>query len=374
MEKVCEVKECSGCGSCASVCPKQCIAMEENKEGFLYPVIDESMCIDCGLCQKSCMVHTKVKTAYERKAYAMQNDNEEIRMNSSSGGVFSVLAEHVIQKKGVIYGAAFDEKYEVKHIRISDCKDIDKLRTSKYVQSVIGNCYKQAKQDLEEGRLVLFTGTPCQIGGLKGFLKKEYDNLYCQDIMCHGAPTPKLWRKYLNEISDGKIESVSFRDKTVSWSQFSMKIEMENQTIRETFYQNTYMQAFLADIALRESCSNCNYKELNYFSDVTLADFWGLDKAYPELDDSTGVSLVLANTPKGEQLLNQVSDMIKVTQVELERAVEGNRPAITNTLPHKNRKQFFDNLEYMTTQKLVKKYVKGNLLQKIGRKLFSQKG
>lgn len=384
MREICEYDKCTGCHACMSVCPKQCIHMEENKEGFLYPVIDESKCVDCGLCKKTCMVSKKSESTFSKKAYAMMNLDEEERKKSSSGGVFSLLAKNILANNGVVYGVAFNDKYEVEHIRIDAISDLDKLRTSKYVQSKIGNCYVQAKQDLDKGIKVLFTGTPCQIAGLRGYLKKDYDNLYCQDIMCHGAPTPKLWRKYLEEIKSGNkgiksgnkgignIEEISFRDKSVNWWQFSMKIKGANGEIKDIFFDNTYMKAFLADIALRKSCTNCNCKELNYFSDITLADFWGLNKSYPELDDSTGVSLVLASTEKGELLIKQIASGTKITEVDVEKAVSGNKPAITNTPAHKNRDKFFEHIDDMTVQQLVKKYVEGNLIQKVLRKIVAK--
>lgn len=347
--------------------------MEQNKDGFLYPVIDKDKCIDCGLCKKTCMVENKADTQFEKKAYAMSNKDDIVRLNSSSGGVFTLLAEHIIEQGGVVYGAAFDDQYAVKHIRIQSKDEIEKLRTSKYVQSQIGDCLKKAKEDLDNGIKVLFTGTPCQIAGIKGFLKKDYNNLICQDIMCHGVPSPKLWSKYLDEINFGKVNKVSFRDKTVGWSLFSMKIEGENGNLCEKFFDNIYMKAFLADIALRESCYNCNCKELNYFSDITLADFWGLDKAYPELDDNRGVSLVLVNSSKGEMLIKEISDEANINQVDIDRALNGNKPAITNTPMHKNRDKFLNGMDSAPVNKLVKKYVVGNIFERVLRKLKHSK-
>ena len=373
MENICEHNKCTGCSACASVCPKQCIHMEQNKDGFLYPVIDKDKCIDCGLCKKTCMVECAADRQYQKKAYAMSNKNDEVRLNSSSGGVFTLLAEHIIDQGGVVYGAAFDDNYCVKHIRIQSRDEIEKLRTSKYVQSQIGDCYKKAKEDLDNGVKVLFTGTPCQIAGIKGFLKKDYDNLICQDIMCHGVPSPKLWSKYLDETNLGKVNKISFRDKTVGWSLFSMKIEGENGEICEKFFDNIYMKAFLADIALRESCYNCNCKELNYFSDITLADFWGLDKAYPELDDNRGVSLVLVNSSKGEMLIKEISDAANINQVDVDRALNGNKPAITNTPMHKNREKFLNGMDSASVNKLVKKYVVGNIIERVLRKIRSSR-
>ena len=369
MKSICEQKKCTGCFACVNACPKQCIHMEENNEGFWYPVIDQDKCVDCGMCKKVCMVEAKADKSFEKKAYAMSNKDDEIRIKSSSGGVFTLLAEYIIAHGGVVYGAAFDDCYAVKHIRIQKESDIAKLRTSKYVQSRIGNCYKSIKDDLNNVIQVLFTGTPCQIAGLKGFLGKDYSSLWCQDIMCHGVPSPKLWKKYLEELQPGKISNISFRDKTVSWSQFSVKIEGDKENICDVFYNNVYMKLFLADIALRDSCAHCNCKELNYFSDLTLADFWGLDKSYPEYDDCKGVSLVIVNTHKGIELLDSISDKANMFEVDIDKSLAGNIPAITNTQHHKNRNKFFDNMENMSVDKLVKKYVVGNIFERVLRKL-----
>jgi coenzyme F420-reducing hydrogenase beta subunit len=343
--------------------------MKENVEGFLYPVIDASRCVDCGLCAKTCMAKKQADNTYEKSAYAMSSKDDAIRRESSSGGVFTLIAEYVISNGGVVYGAAFDEEYNVCHIRISNRSEIAKLRTSKYVQSRIGDCYKSAKQDLDNGVKVLFTGTPCQLAGLRGYLKRDYDGLFCQDVMCHGAPSPKLWRKYLDELNIGKIERISFRDKTVGWSLFSMKIEGEKGTVCEKFFDNTYMKAFLADIALRQSCYNCNCNGLNYFSDITLADFWGLDKAYPELDDNRGVSLVLVNSDKGKRLIDAVSEGLNISEVDITKSLKGNKAAITDTPCHKNREKFMADIDTQTVDWLVKKYVVGNIFERIIRKI-----
>jgi coenzyme F420-reducing hydrogenase beta subunit len=343
--------------------------MKENDEGFLYPSIDVQNCINCGLCTKTCMVDVKSEAVFEKKAYAMSNKDDAVRNDSSSGGVFTLIAEYVISNGGVVYGAAFDEQYNVEHIRISKQSDIWRVRSSKYVQSRIGDCYIQAKKDLDAGLKVLFTGTPCQIAGLKGYLKKDYDNLLCQDVMCHGVPSPKLWRKYLSELNIGKICNISFRDKITGWSQYSVRIEGKEGLLREQFYKNAYMKAFLEDIVLRMSCHNCNYKNLNYFSDITLADFWGLDKAYPELDDNRGVSLAIVNSSKGLQIIKEIASKANINEVDITKSINGNKMAVTNTKPHINREKFFANIDSKSVDELVRKYVVGNIFNKLIKKI-----
>lgn len=197
--------KCCGCAACVQVCPKQCFSFEEDKEGFRYPVADRIKCIDCGLCEKVCPVINQYEATNPIKVYAAINKDEVIRMQSSSGGIFTLLAEKVIREGGVVFGAAFDENWEVQHTYVETIKDLAKLRTSKYVQSRMEDNYQRAKAFLKQGRKVMFTGTSCQIAGLKHFLRKDYDNLLAVDVICHGVPSPMVWRDYLLEIQKAPL-------------------------------------------------------------------------------------------------------------------------------------------------------------------------
>lgn len=234
---------CCGCSACYSACPKQCISMVEDEEGFRYPIVDKSKCFDCGLCEKVCPVLNVSNPNKPAYIFAFSNKSEDIRLKSSSGGAFSLLAELVLSQDGVVFGAAYDNNWEVAHTYIERIEDLDMLRRSKYVQSRIGDTYKQAKTILKEGRKVLFTGTPCQISGLRHYLRKDYDNLITMDFVCHSAPSPKVWRKFLSEQYARKgvagknsvfqslkempsIKGINFRDKTHGWKKFSFSLSL----------------------------------------------------------------------------------------------------------------------------------------------------
>lgn len=295
-------KECCGCGACAQICPKQCISLKEDKEGFLYPTVDNSSCIDCGLCERVCPVINQNKPKKPIVTLAAVNSDESVRHASSSGGIFTLLAERTIDNGGVVFGAAFDENWDVKHICIDSKSELPKLRGSKYVQSIIGNCYKHAKTHLDTGQEVLFSGTPCQIAGLKRFLRKDYHNLKTMDIVCHGTPSPLVWRKYLDEVSSmyniAQITDIQFRDKTEGWKNYSLLIKYKDKegaekTFRETLNENIFMRCFLSNLSLRPSCYACPARNGKSGSDITLADLWGAENICPELYDDNGVSLVL---------------------------------------------------------------------------------
>ncbi len=237
MKQVLEPKRCCGCHTCMNVCPTGAIRMQEDKRGFLYPVILQTKCIDCGLCQKRCPVLKKQDDMVKNiKAYACFNKNIDERLNSSSGGIFILLAKEIIKRRGVVFGASFDENFEVKHFFVEKKEDLNKFMGSKYTQSTIGNAYKKVKEFLDSGRYVLFTGTPCQTEGLKLYLNKDYDKLYIQDIICHGVPSPKVWRKYIEyqkNINKEEINSISFRNKENGWSSSRMKITFGTRTYTE---------------------------------------------------------------------------------------------------------------------------------------------
>lgn len=302
MIHITEPKKCCGCNACVQACPKHCIRMQEDCEGFLYPFVDRESCIDCGLCERVCPVINQNEPQKPVVTLAAVNSDESVRLASSSGGIFTLLAERTIDNGGVVFGAAFDENWDVKHICIDSKSELPKLRGSKYAQSIIGNCYKEAKRHLSAGKEVLFSGTPCQIAGLKRFLHKEYKNLKTVDVVCHGAPSPMVWRMYLDEVSSmyniAQITDIKFRDKTEGWKNFSLSIKYKDKegaekTFRETLNENVFMRCFLSNLCLRPSCYACPARNGKSGSDITLADLWGAENICPESDDDKGVSLVL---------------------------------------------------------------------------------
>ena len=352
-------KNCCGCYACYNICSKNAIIMLEDEKGFKYPKINIEKCINCGLCEKVCPILKKNKINNEPKAFACINKNDEIRKESSSGGIFSLIAEKILQQDGVVFGAMFDENFNVVHSYVEKREELYKFRGSKYVQSIIGACYKKAKIFLENGRYVLFTGTPCQIEGLKSYLQKDYDKLYTQDIICHGVPSPKVWKRYLEfrEINDGKKpEKIEFRNKDVGWKVFSMKFKYKKNNYIKNLRKDNYMQAFLKNLCLRDSCYNCNFKETNRISDITLADFWGIQNILPEFDDDKGTSLVIINSAKGKKIFEEIKENIKFIETDFNEAIKYNPSMISSAKMAKNKEAFFEKLDNMKFDELVKKY------------------
>ncbi|MDR2971810.1 MAG: Coenzyme F420 hydrogenase/dehydrogenase, beta subunit C-terminal domain [Bacteroidales bacterium] len=299
---------CTGCAACHSICSVNCVSMQKDAEGFLYPFIDKERCNKCEICEKKCPAIIQGSEKKPIKVYAAKNPDEEIRNLSSSGGIFTLLAEYTISNAGVVFGAKFNEAWEVVHDYTETTEGLAAFRGSKYVQSDIGNAYKTAKDFLSVGRKVLFSGAPCQIAGLKAFLQKNYDNLMTVDFVCHGVPSPLVWKKYLNELVGDirHISDIRFRDKNTGWKSYNSVVCLlsnldgnESQFI-ESFNVNTYMKGFLCDLYLRPSCHNCPTKSLKSGSDVTIADYWGIQNVLPKFDDDKGVSLVMVNTEKGK--------------------------------------------------------------------------
>lgn len=358
-------QQCCGCAACVQVCPPKCISMQPDEEGFLYPQIDQAACIECGLCEKVCpMLQSPAEdTNNQPKAYAAYNKDETIRLQSSSGGVFTLLALHTLQNGGVVFGAALSADCKsVHHTMVSNEADLAKLRGSKYLQSEIGVCYQQAQAFLRDGKPVLFSGTPCEIEGLKTFLRQDYDNLTCVDLICHGSPSPKLWGKYVEYRADQKkniVESVTFRDKRNSWKNYEVCMSLtEGAEYRKPFYDETFMQMFLQDLCLRPSCYSCPFKKKNRVSDITLADFWGSGRVCPDMDDDKGLSLVIIHSLKGASLLEKVKNEMELREVPLEEALEGNPSMTRSCIKPDKRDEFMRNMSGMSILSLKIKYLK----------------
>ena len=312
MINITDKHKCCGCTACVSACPKNCISMSADREGFLYPVVDSVKCIDCGLCEKVCPVLHPVNNETEPLVYAAINNNEAVRMQSSSGGIFTLIAEHVLERGGVVFGACFDSDWNVVHDYTDTKEGLARFRGSKYVQSNVGNSFNQVKVFLDSGREVLFSGTPCQVAGLKNYLRKSYSNLLTIDLVCHGVPSPEVWRKYLQEtirkaygIKNNKavvnpgdyISDISFRAKERRKKKFNVKIIYRDGKMEMMpFFENPYMNVFLSDLSLRPSCYACPAKLHNVQSDITLADFWGVNRIKPAIDDDKGCGLILIHS------------------------------------------------------------------------------
>lgn len=385
-----KMQDCCGCAACVQRCPKRCISLEEDIEGFIYPIIDNLTCIDCGLCEKVCPA---INQGIERKplaVYAAKNNNEEIRIQSSSGGIFTLLAEQVLSESGIVFGARFDEKWEVVHDYTDTIEGLSVFRGAKYVQSRIGEVYKYAERFLKQDRLVLFSGTPCQVAGLRLFLQKEYQNLITVDLVCHGVPSPLVWRKYLKEVLTNKecnknligrrgrnskslmdIKSIEFRNKKSGWKRFSFVLTTlsakgcnENEVLlSESLHENIFLKGFLNDLYLRPSCYMCPSKKLKSGSDITIADYWGIQNVIQEFDDDKGISLVLVNTEKGRSLLSNIS--LELKETSFEDALKGN-PMIQISVSEKEQRTiFFKQIKKYSLSYLIYKILNPSILYRI---------
>lgn len=379
MIKLIKKQDCSGCHACANVCPKQCISMKSDNEGFCYPQIDKDKCINCNLCEKVCpIINIPNKVNDKITAYACKNKDNETRNTSSSGGVFSLLCDYVISQNGIVFGAAFDENFNVKHIYAEELKECERFRGSKYVQSKIGDTYTKAKKFLDNGKIVLFSGTPCQISGLDSFLMKKYENLIMVDVACHGVPSPLVYKKYIKSLEEknkSKVSFLSFRDKSTGWSKYSFIVDFKDgKKIKEIGSDNIYMKGFLSDIYLRPSCYDCRFKKPITSADITLADYWGIQNIHQEFDDDKGVSLVLVNTKKGQDILEKISSNMKVIKTDIEYAMENNPYIVGSVKYNKNRDKFFKLIEKEDLESSIIKSITNTFIQKVKCKIRSSLG
>lgn len=351
-----DMTQCVGCTACYHRCPSGCIDMVEDKEGFLSSQIDQEKCTDCGTCRLVCPVLNNNTKPLQTKAYAAWSIDDELRMESSSGGLFSIIAEEVITKGGHVFGAAFRDDFSVGHCSCHDFDNLDSLRRSKYVQSDMAHAYKEAETLLKNNVPVLFTGTPCQIAGLKCFLRKEYENLTTVDIACHGVPSPKVWSMYLEymqEKNKSGIKALSFRNKKNGWTHATMSIDFESgNNYSETLLRDPYYNGFGKSLFTRKSCFHCQFRHMNTAADITLADFWGIEKFQEgdeslgkAISDNKGISLVLVNTLKGSKVLESISGKVILKERDYEESISGNPRLISSNAIPKARAHFFRDLE-----------------------------
>ena len=358
---------CIGCGACQGDCPVEAIS---DAGGVME--IDAEKCIDCGLCEKTCpIIHTWWSDdSRTTTAIAAINQNENIRLRSSSGGIFTLIAEEILNQGGVVFGAAFDDDFKsVHHIFVDNTDDLEKLQGSKYVQSKIGDTYKQAEDYLEGGRKVLFTGTPCQIGGLYSYLKKPYNNLLTQDIICHGVPSPMVWEKYVEERerkADAKTHRLFFRHKKYGWKTFSVLFEFSNNTVYvKNLLEDSFMRAFLSNSCLRPSCHECSFKSIKRQADITLADFWGVQDVLHDMDDDKGTSLVLIHSERGQELVKEIMPSIRMESVAIEVLSKHNSAANHSAELSQYRSEYMKRVISESPDKLASEYFKIPIKRKI---------
>jgi coenzyme F420-reducing hydrogenase beta subunit len=311
-----EKEDCTGCLACYNACIGKCIDVICDGEGFYYPKIDVAACSKCAICENVCPI---IKPENERRgtgsapdSFAVINKDADVLLDSSSGGAFTLLAEQIIRQGGVVFGARFDEKFKVIHSYTDTLEGLADFRGSKYVQSYIGGSYKEVKTFLQNGRAVLFSGTPCQIGALKSYLKDTDTSLLtCVDLICYGVPSPQIWKRYYNftvnkEFSGRKIKKIKFRDKAKEWSGNLFSIASDDKSLLQNNRSNFFKRVFLNRLSVRPSCFDCKYKSISRQADISIGDFWGVEKVFPELPTNNGVSCVITHTDKGRGLFDKI--------------------------------------------------------------------
>ena len=340
---------CCGCTACYSVCPKNAIKMVRDNEGFLYPEVDREKCVNCGMCKKVCPILNKAKlNEFKPKAYLFQNSNEEIRKDSTSGGIFTAIGEFVIKNNGIVYGATFDDNFVVNHIGVESTYELCKFRKSKYVQSNQNNCFKEIKQYLDNGKLVCYSGTPCQVGGLRTYLRKDYENLILVDIMCHSVPSPLVFEKYkgyiLKKMNANKILNINFRDKNKYGYKYSMMtVETDNGIYSQGIDTDPYLRAFFSDVSVRPSCYNCHFKTMKRVSDLTIWDCFNINEIDKSFDDDKGTTRVLVQSEKGEKLLENLDD-VRLKELDINIATKKVKEMTNSVNYNDKRKKFFENI------------------------------
>lgn len=369
---------CVGCGACEALCPSAAIAMQPDEHGFLYPTVDSEKCTDCGLCTRKCPAISQPQTL-STDVFAGYAKDEKLLCSSSSGAIFPILAGEVIRRGGTVFGAAFDERFEVKHTAAESLSELPALCGSKYVQSRIDkSCYEQVKEKLSEGEWVYFSGTPCQIAALKNYLGQDYDTLITQGLACHSVPSPMVWRNYvgsLEQAHDSKLSAFSFRSKTNGWEGYSVSAEFENgSAFVQPTSENAYQRGFIKGLFSRNSCFNCKFKGLDQCSDITLTDFWGVKNICPEAYNPMGTSLILIRSEKGAKLLNECSAQAVLTPVDKNSAFAFNTAVLTPIKRPEKYRRFWQGYGETDFEKLVfdccKPLKKERLKSRLGRTIL----
>lgn len=362
--KILNKKDCTGCRACEQICPVKAISMKEDDEGFITPKVDEERCIKCGLCKKTCgqidRFYNK-NNLEERKFLGVRPKEKEIAKNSTSGGAY-LISKMVIEENGIVFGSAYDENLMPYQKYVTDKKELQQLRGSKYVTSDTKKTFSQVKEFLEEGKKILYIGVPCQIGGLKKFLKKDYENLYTIDIICHGVPSQKIFKKYLENEEKKlgeKIFSYNIRSKNkVDWGMgFCAEIKTKNKTKYKKADFDPYYTAFLKGKIYRECCYECKYGNLDRVGDITLGDLWGIEQFDYDFYDKNGVSLAVINTIKGEKIFNKVKNLVEYRQYNEQQVTKFNGNLKHPTTRPQNRDIIYKQLDEMSFEEYSKKYL-----------------
>ncbi len=371
--------DCCGCTACKSICPKNAIEMQEDEEGFLYPVLDKEKCINCGLCKKVCPILSKSTVKDEKqKGYIVQNKDSEIRKESTSGGAFSEIAKYVLDKNGVVFGACIDQKQSVYHKYIEKQEDLRIFRGSKYVQSDLRNTFQETKKFLENERIVCFSGTPCQISGLKNFLNKEYANLITVDVVCRAVPSPLVLRKYLEyqkkKLKAKNIKEIIFRDKSVFGYDYSvLTVKTDNATYHNGIDTDPYLRAFFSNMSVRPSCYNCCFRTVDRISDFTIWDCYISEKFDKSFDDNKGTTRILLHTKKAIEIFNEIKERYNYKEIDVANLVADSKEMKNGIEENAKRKQFFKDINELDEIEVFEKYFPNTIkvkFEKIARRIF----
>ena len=357
-------KECCGCWACYNACPKHCIGMKEDEEGFRYPVVDASLCIDCGLCEKVCpVIHAdKTDTPHAQQGFLAQHKDEDIRKESTSGGAFTAIASWIIRQGGIVYGAGYRKgTFIVEHQGVETEKDLSVFRNSKYVQSNIGNTFKEALGHLKAGRWVCFSGTPCQIEGFRNFLRgREYEKLVCVDLVCHGIPSPRILTRNIEAqqtLIGGEFTNVLFRDKHYGYhySSFSIYNKEKGKDYHKGVDSNAYLRAFFNNLSDRPSCYDCRFKKRYRRSDLTLWDCFPIEKFTKQMDGK-GTTRVLVQSEKGEMIMDAIGNELRTVHVEPDKLVSDVREMFHSVPMNPQRGQFFKDCNVLPPADFFRKW------------------
>lgn len=350
---------CTGCGACFNSCPTKAITMEWNNNGFYTPYINSEKCVNCGLCERICPLDKyKSQNIEQPKVFAFQNCDKETLYKCASGGAFASLAKLVIEHNGTVYGVVYDDDMKVCHAKAESIEDLEKMYSSKYVQSDTKEIFAQAKADLDNGETVLFSGTPCQIAGLKSFLRKDYEKLLTVDLVCHGVPSPKIFEMYKKEYLKQQLQSLNFRDKSRGWNPYCVSIETKQKHI-DWAYKNSFVKLFLSDLITNSACYTCQFNKLPRAADLSLGDFWGVDKYDQSMNDNKGLSIILVNSEKGQSWFNQIKTQELCKEIPLDFVIKNNPNICGSSKPHIQREEFFKDINNgKSLKECVKKYCK----------------
>lgn len=373
--------DCSGCGACVCACPKKCLLMKSDSEGFYYPHIDDKSCIDCGKCLSVCAVKSKPKiNSYGRRVFIVQHKNDKIRRESTSGGAFTAIAEYIIKNGGIVFGAGMNENFRVCHMPAYNLEQLALFRNSKYSQSDLGDTFLKIKNYLAEGKKILFSGTPCQVAGLKKFLHGDDENLVTVDVVCRGIPSPLVFEKYIDYQKKrlGEFDKVLFRDKYSGYTHTAMSVYRDNVCLYHNGLEyDPMLKLFYQGMICRPVCSNCRFKEIERCSDFTLWDCFSAAEINSDFDDNKGTTFVMLHSQNAETIFEKIRDNIRACEAETEKVCNNTAEMLKSISHNPKRQEFFKDVNSMQPEELFDKWAPVTLtvrLNKLLRNILAKLG